>query len=253
VPESEELALERQLLEVNERIGEVEFHVQELRGRLGREPATLLGVPVGASRAVAQQAYHRLAKVLHPDRLPPELPTELAREAGEVFVAVTAAFQVLSGEKPDTELAKPARPHPAFAEEEQAKRAFLSGRDFISKRNYWAAADSLRQAVRLRPREAVYRQYLGTALMLTKRLHEAEEHLVEATRIEPANPANYIYLGRMYRNGRLYRKAREAFERALRLDPRNATAREELKDLPEESVAARRPGGSFFRRLFGKE
>ena len=89
--------------------------------------------------------------------------------------------------------------------------------------------------------------------MQTKRLHEAEEHLVEAARLEPNNPAHFVNLGRIYRAGRLYRKAREAFERALRIDPRNEHARDELSDLPEERPPGRKPeSGGLFKKLFGK-
>ena len=107
--------------------------------------------------------------------------------------------------------------------------------------------------MRLRPAEAVYRQYLGLALMQTKRLHEAEEHLVAATRLDPNDAAHFVNLGRIYRAGRVYRKAREAFERALRLDPRNEYARDELSDLPEEPPPGRKPDtGGLLKKFFGK-
>jgi uncharacterized protein HemY len=89
--------------------------------------------------------------------------------------------------------------------------------------------------------------------MKTKRLHEAEEHLVEATRLEPTNPVHFVNLGRLYRSARLFKKAREAFERAIRISPHDEQAREEFRDLPEEPQPARRAeGGGIFERLFGK-
>jgi Flp pilus assembly protein TadD len=240
-------------------VGEVSFLVQELRKRVGQDPFALLGVPPEADHAAVQAAYHRIAKVLHPDRLPKGCTPDLAHEADEIYREVTAASQTAAEElrrrsdaaSAGAPTAQQARPAPSA--DDQSRRFFAQGREWISKRNYWQAADALRQAVRLKPAEATYRQYLGLALMQTKRMHEAEEHLVEATRLEPNNPAHFVNLGRIYRGGRLYKKAREAFERALRVDPRDEHARDELSDLPEEQPPGRKPeSGGILKKLFGK-
>ena len=142
---------------------------------------------------------------------------------------------------------------PIPSENDQSRRFYAQGREWISKRNFWQAADALRQAVRLKPADATYRQYLGLALVQTKRMHEAEEHLVEAVRLEPNNPVHLVNLGRVYRSGRLYKKAREAFERAQRIDPHNPQLRDELGELPEEQVPGRKPeSGGIFKKFFGK-
>lgn len=240
-------------------VGEVSFMVQELRKRLDQDPFALLGVPADADRPVIQAAYHRIAKVLHPDRLPRGCMPELLHEAGDIYREVTVAAQAaeerLSRKTDAAPGAEPTdqRAQPLPSEEDQAKRFFVKGREWISKRNYWQAADALRQSVRLKPAEAIYRQYLGLALMQTKRMHEAEEHLVEAVRLEPNNPGHFVNLGRVYRSGRLFKKAREAFERALRIDPRDEHARDELSDLPEELPPGHKTAGvGIFKKLFGK-
>ena len=242
-----------------ESVGEVSFMVQELRKRLGQDPYALLGVAFGADRPAVQAAYHRIAKVLHPDRLPRGCAPELVLEADEVYREVTAASQAVEEDlrrKGDAVAsAAPAaqKGQPALSDDDQSRRFFAQGREWISKRNYWQAADALRQAVRLKPTEAIYRQYLGLVLMQTKRMHEAEEHLMEATRLEPNNAAHFVNLGRIYRGGRLFKKAREAFERALRLDPGNEHARDELSDLPEERPQGRKQEtGGLLKKLFGK-
>ena len=110
-----------------------------------------------------------------------------------------------------------------------------------SKRNYWQAADALRQAVRLKPAEATYRQYLGLALMQTKRMHEAEEHLVEAARLEPNNP-DALRQSRpgLPRPGGCTRRPARPLSGPCALDPRNEHARDELSDLPEEQPPGRK-------------
>jgi tetratricopeptide (TPR) repeat protein len=239
----------------DERLGELSFMVQELRKRVGQEPHLLLGVAAGADRATIQEQYHRIAKVLHPDLVPKGCPPELALEAADIFGEVTAASTAMEDASRRQGAEKPAAPQAAarpVSDEELARRFFMQGRDWIAKRNYWQAADALRQAVRVKPDDPVYRQYLGLALMQTKRMHEAEEHLVEAARLEPHNPSHYVNLGRIYRSGRLIKKAREAFERALRIEPRNTHAREELADLPPEPASARKPEGGLLKKLFGK-
>ncbi len=245
-----------------ERVGEVSFLVQELRKRLGQSPLELLGVPPGSDRATVNAAFHRIAKILHPDRIPKDLAPELAQEADEVYRGVAAASLAAEEElRSKAEAAPRVTPEAApgsqreqagRAENDQARRFFAQSREWIAKRNYWQAADALRQAVRLKPAEAIYRQYLGLALMQTKRLHEAEEHLLEAARLEPSNAAHLVNLGRIYRGGRLYKKAREAFERALRIDPRDEHARDELSDLPEELPSRKAESGGLLKKLFGK-
>jgi len=244
-------------------VGEVSFMVQELRKRLGQDPFELLGVPADADRATVQSAYHRIAKILHPDRLPRGCAPDLVQEAEEIYREVTAAAQAAeelqrgkSAATPGAEtiaVTPPQRGAGASSEELQARRFFAQGREWITKRNYWQAADALRQAVRMMPAEAIYHQYLGLSLLQTKRMHEAEEHLMEASRLEPNNAVHFVNLGRVYRGGRLFKKAREAFERALRIDPDNEHARDELRDLPLEQPRGRKQeSGGLLKKLFGK-
>ena len=238
------------------RVGEVSFMVQELRKRFGLDAYAVLGVLPGAPRPVVEAAYNRIAAVLGSGRLPQGCTAKLIREAGEVFQEVAAAFKAADDALRRKEALAQAAPvvqrvRQAAPEEDPSRRIFAQGRKFYAERNYWQAADALRQAVRIRPDVAAYRQYLGMALVQAKRLHEAEEHFVEATRLEPNNPVHFINLGRIYRSGRLFRKAREAFERAQRLNPRDEQAREELKDLPEEPQPGRKPGGGILDKLFG--
>jgi len=234
-----------------ERIGEVAFLVQELRARMGQEPRALLGVAADAPRAEVRRALQRVAKVLHPDRLPRGASPELVQEAGELLRVVTGAVEAIEAEAASREQPAPA-PAPALKPEELALRFFAQGREFVVRRNYWQAADALRQAVRLDPEQPRYRQYLALSLMQMRRHGEAEEHLAEAIRLEPGNATHWLNLGRIYRSGRRFEKARQAFERTLRLDPRERAAREELRELDEESPPERRGGGSLFSKLFGR-
>ncbi|HWR98736.1 MAG TPA: DUF4388 domain-containing protein [Candidatus Methanoperedens sp.] len=232
-------------------VGEVSFLVQELRRRLGQGPHALLGVPAGAGFGALRAAHEHIAAVLGPDRLPSGCGPALARQAEEIYLEVTAAFQAATAMAGRSSAPPPPQRVVAPAAEDPSRRHYALGRNWLARRNYWQAADALRQAVRLRPEDALYRQQLGLALVQTRRLPEAEEHLVEAARLESSNAAHFVALGRLYRTGRQHRKAREALQRALRLDPANRAAREMLAELPEKPAGQRGDGGIFggiFRR-----
>ena len=172
-----------------ESIGEVSFMVQELRKRLGQDPFALLGVPPEADRSAVHAAFHRIAKVLHPDRLPPGCAPELAHEAEEVYREVSTAAQSAEEELRRKAEAAPRSGARGGVEFAPGAAAPVRGRPGAALFRAGARVD--RQAQLLagggRPaaggaaqtrRSRSIRQYLGLALMQTKRLHEAEEHLV---------------------------------------------------------------------------
>ena len=121
----------------------------------------------------------------------------------------------------------------------------------MAKGNYWQATDSLRQVVRKRPREAMYRNLLGFCLMKTgRRLHEAEEHIREAIRLDPGNPDFITNLGLVYKAGRLHSKAKDMFQQALIYDKRHKMARQQLREVtPLADPGVPRP---IWKKIFGK-
>jgi len=244
------------------RIEEIVFNVQEIRRRSGRDAHTVLGVHKGATATEIQDAYHYLAKHLHPDQRPPGVPEDVAREANELFREVTSAYH---------EAAMPAKEPPAAASAptsisppgrvtastdsmvggDQARNLFYRAKEQMANGNYWQATDSLRQVVRRKPREAMYRNLLGFCLMQTgRRLHEAEEHIREAIRLDPGNADYITNLGLVYKAGRFHSKAKDMFQQALIYDKRHKMARQELRVVSRLAET----GGPkpMWRKIFGK-
>lgn len=62
------------------------------------DPRDILGIARGADASEIKNAYHRLARCLHPDAHPGASPAERARLAAR-FAAATAAYRQLSGRR----------------------------------------------------------------------------------------------------------------------------------------------------------
>jgi len=242
-------------------VEEIVFNVQEIRRRSGRGPHILLGVGEDAAPVEIQDAYHYLAKILHPDHHPPELPEDIARDTAELFREVTDAYheaETSAGEA-STPGAAPTTASPgrmpaaedAMVAGDRTRGLFYRAKEQMAKGNYWQATDSLRQVVRRRPREAMYRNLLGFCLMQTgRRLHEAEEHIREAIRLDPGNPDFITNLGLVYRAGRFHSKAKDMFQQALIYDKRHKMARQQLKEVTPLAD----PGGAkpIWKKFFSK-
>jgi len=134
---------------------------------------------------------------------------------------------------------------------DQTRRLFYRAKEQMAKGNYWQATDALRQVVRKRPKEAMYRNLLGFCLMQTgRRLHEAEEHVREAIRLEPGNPDYITNLGLVYKAGRFYSKAKDMFLQALIYDKRHKMARRELREVSRlVDTGEAKP---IWKKIFGK-
>jgi tetratricopeptide (TPR) repeat protein len=244
--------------EENEKlIEEVTFQVQELRRRRGRDPYTFLGVKPGAGKDQVHEAYHYLAKLLHPDQHPQGLSEALSREAGDLFKEAAAAFQdagssgAAAPAPAKIGLGRVPAPKDALQEGDETREMYFWAKECIAKGNYWQASDAMRQVVRRKPDGAMYRNLLGICLMHTgRRLHEAEEHIREAIRLDPGNPDFIANLGLIYKSGRFYKKARKMFEQTLMYDRKHELARQELRKLPRDMEQNRR-SQTFWNKLFG--
>ena len=186
----------------------------------------------------------------------------MAEEAGSLFREVAAAYQDLNAPRGSPEPAVPSDepiqsgrvkpPKGAPAAAESASRLYYRAKEYVARGNYWQATDTMRQVVRRKPGEAMYRNLLGICLMQTgRRLHEAEEHIREAIRLDPGNPDYVANLGLVYKSGRFYKKARDMFQQAILYDRKHQLARHELRKLPRHDEPAKRSSGGFWKKIFG--
>ena len=102
----------------------------------------------------------------------------------------------------------------------------------------WEAVTSLQLAAKLAPRNAVYQQNFGLALMNAGKPEEAEQPLRTAVFLAPELPQAHANLGNLYKQQKRFLDAAGCYEKALKLAPADykswnnlGNTRRELKDL----------------------
>jgi molecular chaperone DnaJ len=209
----------------------------------------ILGIGKDAGVADVRKAYAKIAKERHPDRFTDPVERERAQE---FFKEATAAFNALSNERSrreyDAQQAKPVARSP----EEHAAQAYAEGMEYVKRGDAATAAERLRQAVYLAPREARYQAALGRILVKDKHSARDGVHaLEEATRLDPANAQAFFDLALVYQAQGLSLRARKAVETAHMLAPGDANvARLHAELNPPPDPDAGREGGlrGFLRR-----
>jgi curved DNA-binding protein CbpA len=247
----------------------------------------ILGVPPSASEADIKGAFHRLAKMKHPDKA--TSPTEKAALQAE-FEWITKAYNTLkdpdlraaydaslakrpgaSGPAPSAPTGGVTQKSPAAAgsspapaapaqgagagnanldknRAQAAKRAFLKGLQHLQAGEYVKAAEFIESAIRNNDTDPSFHYKLAQTLRLGKRsFSRAEAAAKRAIELDPYNTEYRLLLGQVYEDVGSISKAIEVYEEVLRWDPTNDRAQMALNILKP----AKKP--SFFERLFGKK
>ncbi len=224
--------------EVPEEIRGFYEEVQGLYERLSSLSAhELLGITSDSPFEEAKKQYYRLAKKYHPDRYVKYQVPELNRMLTDLFDAITKAYDSIKDGKPYAREVEPVKEEEKPVEvppEVQALRQYKRALKELRAGDFWVAAEALRWATRLDPKEPKYWFYLSKALSnIPKRLKHAEEALLEAIKLDRFNPEYYAELGQIYLKGGMKKRARRQFQKALELDSKNSTALEGLKATEE--------------------
>lgn len=206
----------------------------------------ILGVSKQASGAEIKQAYVRLVKERHPDRL---LDPKEKEEGQEFLKDLTAAFNTLSGDRSrreyDASLEKPR----VTAPEEMAAAAYLQGLKALEARAYHEAVELLRTATIHAPEDARCRAALGLALSKNPHwVREAIQETERATLLSPRSAAYHRQLAELFLAQNLKLRARKAAEAALRLDPNDQQAQRVLADTEEPPPGTGGGLAGFLRR-----
>lgn len=113
-----------------------------------------------------------------------------------------------------------------------ASEFYMQGIALSDKDRLEEAAESLRQAVDIDPKEALY---WGQLAKIYAKMHgsqkQAEWAYYEAMRLDPREIIYPLELGRNYQKYGLNRKALEMYQRALTIDPNNVKAQWALAEL----------------------
>ncbi len=236
----------------------------------------LLGVKYGASKEEIEDAYHELARQLHPDVTGND-PTLTAR-----YMAINEAYQVLSkpderadydrsigleeqapdeaGDKSGKEGPGP-EPKPDFSKKEQTplgdmrildarlRKAIKESRKLCKKGNYWEATRLLEKFLKTHPEDAGLRKALATAAMGRKRYHEAVNHMKLACRVEYHNPDNFVQLAAIYVEAGQLMLAEKALREAFGWNAEHDAAKRLQKRIEELKIEGKPPVQRFLSKI----
>jgi curved DNA-binding protein CbpA len=123
---------------------------------------------------------------------------------------------------------------------------YQKGRSRYDQKDYYAAVQLLREAVKLDPHKPQYHFHLGIALTQNPRTRkEGESHLIKAAELDPFSAQIRVRLGILYKEAGLPKRAEAYFREALTIDPENRAARKEL------GVEGKKDDTSFWKADIG--
>lgn len=213
----------------------------------------MLGLTQGASREQIKAAFISLAKVFHPDRLPPSLP-HLAQRASAVFDAIREANETLSDD--DRRAAweatvRSAPPRVPSGADARATELLREGEAAFKKRSYRAAEAAFAQAHALDALGSSLAAQAWAIYMDPSRKQEAEQAkglMRRALELDPTCERAHYQLGVIARVEGDMDGAERHFREAVRHNPRHLEANQELRliDLRKKKLQPSQKKG-FFR------
>jgi curved DNA-binding protein CbpA len=202
----------------------------------------MLGLGVDAPPEAVQKAFFALAKVWHPDRLPPAL-VDVKDACSKVFAHLTEANAVLSDEVKRKEYVQLMKDGGATPDDQAKIQTILEAAtefqkaEILLKRNLHdvQAYELVRRAVSLDPEQADY-----MALLTWLDSHKPEwlgrektlEKIGVLDRCIKKNPHSsraFFYRGMLYKRIDEGSKAVKDFRKVVELDPRNLDAQREVR------------------------
>jgi len=174
----------------------------------------ILGIQYRATHDEIEDAYHDLARKLHPD-VTGDNPKLTAR-----YMQVNEAYQVLSKpdnrtdydasigvsksddgsvEKSEQNARKPSTPGEDMHRLDlKLKHTIRQAEALCRSSNFWEATRMLEKFLKTHPDHAELRKALASAALGRKRYHEAVNHMKIACKVQYHDPENFVKLGRIY-------------------------------------------------------
>lgn len=207
----------------------------------------LLGVAQGCSSDELQQAYFKLAKSLHPDRvraLGIDIPAE---DCQRLFARVNKAFSTLSS--PDKRshylevLAAGGELAYRRKQEDAEKKAlniltaeehFLAGEMALRRNNFAGALEQFEKALTLNPDEGEHHAMYAWARWMSTPdkdsvFEETQAVIERAIKLSPKCIAAHYFLGELAVHKKRHAEALELFEKTLKLSPGHREAQLQLR------------------------
>lgn len=226
----------------------------------------MLGLQPEATPDDARRAFFKLAKVYHPDRVPPALASELRETLQYIFSNLSAAHTTLTDPdlKDEYDLAFKSRhdltsDSPISADESKV-RDVLEGENLYQKalvhlrRNQQDTARELvDRALALNAEDGEYRA-LWAHLEWRRRPKDAKnEDLLDALRgaveSNPKSERAHLYFAQVLNSSERTNEARQHFEKVLSINAHNIEAARELRLIKMRQKKEKEKPAGFFSRF----
>ncbi|HET9450152.1 MAG TPA: J domain-containing protein, partial [Aggregicoccus sp.] len=203
-----------------------------------RDHFAVLGLAPQATRDQVKAAFLSLAKVFHPDRLPPAL-AQLAPKMSSVFESIREAYEVLyddakrqaylqSAKHAQAVAAAKPPPNPAEAALELFKKA-----EVLLRRREFSAAEELYGRAHQADPKPLYLASRAWALYMDPQLKaesaRAKQMMADAVRADPTCDRAHYQLGVIARVEGDMDRAERHFREAVRANPKHLEASQELR------------------------
>ncbi|RJS27601.1 molecular chaperone DnaJ [Corallococcus sp. H22C18031201] len=222
---------------------QIEQRYADLQGK--RDHFAVLGVPQDATRDQVKSAFLRLAKLFHPDRLPPTLP-QLAPKMTSVFESIREAYEVLyddarrkayvqqtqAPQAPAKPAAGQASGRPGARTDSPPDDLFKMGEVYFRKRDFAAATDHYERAYAQDPRPVYLAARAWAIYMDPSRkadMPKAKQLMADAVRADPNCDRAHYQLGVIARVEGDMDRAERHFRDAVRSNPKHLEANQELR------------------------
>ena len=232
----------------------------------------ILGVKYKVTQQEIEDAYHNLARKLHPD------VTGGDTALTEKYMAINEAYQVLSkyGTREEYDVSigvdqlsddEEKKPEPAARRDEspgadmrrldaKLRHTIKDAEKLCRRDNFWEASRLLEVFLKTHPDNPQLRSTLASAALGMKRYHDAANHMKVVCTVAYHDPENFVKLGNIYiRAGQLV-LAEKALQEALGWNAEHQGALNLMREIEELRDAEKPPIQRMFRKVakaFGRK
>ncbi|MFL5350762.1 MAG: DnaJ domain-containing protein [Hyalangium sp.] len=193
-----------------------------------------------ADASAVKVAYFKLAKLYHPDTLPPGAPPELEKLKAEIFGYIGDAYRTLTDDKSRKDYLEQLKAGDSGKEEVdvvailQSEERFKKGMVFVKARKYAEAVSIFDEAIKLNPAEPEFQAWRGYARFcaatdkkaaMAESFREIQGAIKKNDRCAPA----HYFLGVIAKTLGDLSGAQKHFKRTVELQPDHIDALREIR------------------------
>ena len=230
--------------------------IEARHAQLSRKDLFLtLGLAPSANKDQVKAAFLNLAKIFHPDRLPPSLP-HLSQKMSAVFEGIREAYEILHDDAKRAAWVAGQQNAPkaagAAGSPQQAAELFKMGEVFFKKRDYKQAEQNFAKAhANDKGANSLAAQAWAIYMDPTRKPEgpAARQMMLKALTLDASSDRAHYQLGVIGRVEGDMDRAEKHFREAVRANPKHLEANQELRLIEMRKKKAADPkkgGGGFF-------